>query len=150
MNEEKILYLCTPPHLEAGAQEVTTNLLPDKSKDKYEKFYNEFVIFKNENWVGVVTENTLLAFFRELPKKYAPTYLWTKYSFLKSTLKIRDGVDISKFKLLSAFLHKLSKTYKPKKAKTLTEENIKVFLETAPETFFLIKVSYLNSSAITK
>lgn len=60
---------------------------------------------------------------------------------IKSTLQINENVDISKYNKLIAFLKRQNDEYEPKKSKILTMENVKKFLNEAPdEDFLLMKV----------
>lgn len=99
---EDEFYKCTPPELREAAEAATSDLLPEASKHLYNKFYDSFIVWKNEHKASKITENIVLPFFVELSKKYAPTSLQTKYSFLKSTLKLKHKVDIGKYELLTA------------------------------------------------
>ena len=57
---------------------------------------------------------------------------------LKSTLNVKENVNIAKFPKLIPYLKNKSTGYSPKKSKILTEE-IETFLEEAPDNRFLIE-----------
>ncbi|KAJ8913110.1 hypothetical protein NQ315_000567 [Exocentrus adspersus] len=44
---------------------------------------------------GAITEEVLLAYFFNVEKLFAASSMWTKYSMLKSMLKVHKGIDIS-------------------------------------------------------
>ncbi|KAJ8912196.1 hypothetical protein NQ315_003800 [Exocentrus adspersus] len=88
-----------PAEIKQEAQEATLRLLPAKSKRVYEKEMMEF-----DNWrkkmclgEGAITEEVLLAYFFNVEKHFAASSTWTKYSMLKSMLKVHKGIDISKY-----------------------------------------------------
>lgn len=65
----------TPPHLKQLAAEITSNLLPSKSKAAYEKAYENFLLWKKEQHVTFWSEDTLLSYFGTLNLKYKPSTL---------------------------------------------------------------------------
>lgn len=89
------------------------------------------------NATSSFSENVLLAYFRELAIKYKSSSLWARYSMLKSTLNLNQGVNIETYPKLVAFLKRKSENYNRKKAKTLTSEQIKMFLNEAPDQNYL-------------
>ncbi|KAJ8917625.1 hypothetical protein NQ315_000108 [Exocentrus adspersus] len=77
------------------------------------------------------TEEVLLAYFFNVEKHFAASSMWTKYSMLKSMLKVHRGIDISK-------------KYKTKKAKILERNQIEEFLKKAPDVEYLqVKVALI-------
>ncbi|KAJ8914926.1 hypothetical protein NQ315_016080 [Exocentrus adspersus] len=72
-----------------------------------------------------VTENCMLAYFVEKSKTLkSPASLWSEYSMLKSTLSIKENVDISKFLKLEAFLKRKNDGYKPKRSRVFTRKEM--------------------------
>ncbi len=59
------------------------------------------------------------------------------YSMLKTTLRINDNLDISKFTTLLAFLKKKNAGFKPLKTTLFTEEQIEKFINDAPDDRWL-------------
>ncbi|KAJ8918180.1 hypothetical protein NQ315_014046 [Exocentrus adspersus] len=113
------------------AQEATLRLLPAKSKRVYEKEMVEFDNWRKKRGLGegAITEEVLLAYFFNVEKHFATSSMWTKYSMLKSMLKVHKGIDISKYGKLTSYL---------KKAKILLERNqIEEFLKKAPDVEYL-------------
>jgi hypothetical protein len=85
---------------------TVSNLIPEKSKRQYDKCYNDFKEWCNTNNVKTVSENVVLAYLMEKSKTVKSSTLWSKYSMLKLTLNIRDGIDVTKFLKLVPFLKK--------------------------------------------
>ncbi|XP_043461530.1 uncharacterized protein LOC122498058 [Leptopilina heterotoma] len=79
----------------------------------------------------------MLAYLIELSEKYKPPTVWSTYSMLKSTLKNNDNVNIASFMKVTSFLKRNSDGYKSKKSKTLSPENVNMFLSEAPDDIFL-------------
>lgn len=131
----------TPPEIVEKAIDVCNNLLPSTSREKYEIAYRNFMDWKMKAKVNSCSENTLLVYFEELSRRLKSSTLWSQYSMLRSTLIIKNCVDISKYVKLRAFLKRKSEKYAPKQSKTLTSEEIQQFLKDAPdEKYLLIKV----------
>lgn len=129
---------------ETMQQETTTtnSLIPTKSAKTYEKFYAHFMDWKDKNKFDTFSENVVATYFEGLAKQLKSTTLWTQYSILKSTLFIKQNVDISKYSRLQTLLKRKSEGYKPKKAKTFSTNEIKQFIENAPDMKYLMfKVS---------
>lgn len=133
-SEEEVI--CTPPEMRVAAQESLQNVLPDKSKKKYEKCYEEFVQWKLAK-KAITSENCLLVFFQEIVDKYKPTTAWSIYSMLKSMIKIKEKIDISKFHSLIPKLKKHAVGHESKKAKVFTAEEIDKYLFEAPDEVHL-------------
>ncbi|KAJ3655142.1 hypothetical protein Zmor_014280 [Zophobas morio] len=54
--------------------------------------------------------------------------LWSKYSMLRSSINLHEGVDISKFPCVIAFLKRKGEGYRPKKFLTLRKSQVEEFL----------------------
>ncbi|XP_044262164.1 multifunctional protein ADE2 isoform X4 [Tribolium madens] len=119
------------------ATSATATSLPEKSKAQYERAYKLFQDWREKNQRNSLSENVLLAYFQELSKRNKPSSLWAAYSMLRTTLNLKNNVDISKYFKLGAFLKRKSDGYKPKKSKTLTPQQIKEFLSSAPDKDYL-------------
>ncbi|KAB0795169.1 hypothetical protein PPYR_12008 [Photinus pyralis] len=139
MNEE---IQCTPPELRQIANNATDKLIPEKSKNQYEKSYNIFVNWTMEHQVTSITENVLIAYFRSMGQTKKGSTIWTNYSMLRSMLSIKRNIDISKFTRLIALLKTFSKGYQPKKSRILDFDQITRFVTDAPDqTFLVVKVT---------
>jgi hypothetical protein len=72
------------------AQEVIQRVLPEKSKEHYEKEFSEFNKWREQRQVGVINEEVLLSYSLNIKKKYTASSMWSKYSILKTTIKIHQ------------------------------------------------------------
>lgn len=140
MSSENDVEMCeTPLDIRDAATTVADNLLPEKSRKQYEKSYKDFMDWKTVKKATSFSENVLLVYFQEISTKFKPCTLWTIYSMLKSTLNIKHEVDISKYCKLIAFLKRKSEGYTGKKSKTFLPEEIKKFLNEAPDKLYLMQ-----------
>lgn len=78
------------------ANNLSSKLLPKRSATSYEKEYEHFCEWRKTRKVVGVTEDVLLCYFSEKGQKYSSNSLWSYYSKLKSVLRIRENVDLSK------------------------------------------------------
>ena len=106
-----------PREVSELAKAATSNLLPDKSSERYEKEYVAFMNWCCVKNVTVIKETVVLAYFVEKYSNNKPSTLWCYYSMLKSVLAIKKNIDISKYPKLIAFLKKKSTGYRAKKSK---------------------------------
>lgn len=68
------------------ANRAITNLIPEKSRQFYNKEFRELEVWMKNKGIQLVNEEVLLAYFLYLSEKLAPSSLWTKYSMVKTTL----------------------------------------------------------------
>lgn len=133
--------------VEMAAGSAMSALIPSKSKDKYDKAYNDFKKWCGQNKVEVMDEKTLLAYYDTELKNAKYSTAWTIYSMLKLTLNVNDNIDVSKFNNLRAYLKRKSEGYVPKKSKVLQKEHVLQFIKDAPdEQFLAVKVFFFNLS----
>lgn len=129
-----------PQDILEEANVVSLNLLPLKSREKYEKEYQLFKCWMETRQIRKICEEVVLFYFSKKCADLKPSTLWSKYSMLRSTLQIKDNIDI-KFPKLVAFLKRKSAGYKAKKANTFSREDINKFIAEAPdETYLHMKV----------
>lgn len=128
-----------------AAQQLSLDLLPDKSKRLYTIAYNSFKKWRKEHGSNSFCEDVMLAYFADLSKKYVSSSLWSTYSMLKTTINAYDNIDISKYNRLVTFLKKQSRGYIPKKSAVFEKEQISKYLSEAPDSEYLcekvIKIS---------
>lgn len=141
-SDDDLEMMCTPPEVRVLAASTSSDLLPEKSKRLYMNAYNQLKTWCEERKVVKVTENVLLAYFKEKSEGKKVSTLWANYSMLKSTLAIKENIDISKFFKLVAFLKQKNSSYKPKKSKVFTKEEINKFIVEAPDDEYLSKKVY--------
>ncbi|CAD6212390.1 GSCOCG00011016001-RA-CDS, partial [Cotesia congregata] len=65
-------------------------------------------------------ENVLLVYFHELSKTLKPPTLWSRWSMLRTTINLRNGIDINNYHNLKVFIKNCAKGYHSKKARVLT------------------------------
>lgn len=128
---------CTPPEMREIAEQVTDNLLPEKSKNIYMKAYLAFKNWCSTKNVFIISENVLLAYFQDYANGKKASTLWAHYSMLKSTLSLKENIDISKFFKLVAFLKRQNLHYHPKKSSVFTQDEITKFITEAPDECYI-------------
>lgn len=136
-SESEMEFDNTPPEITNYANNISENLLPQKSRREYEKYYALLRDWQQEKKTNSFSENVFIAFFGDLLKKWKSSTLWKIYSILKATINVKHNIDISRFKKLKTLLKRSSEKYVAKKSKVFTEENIKQFLENAPDEIYL-------------
>lgn len=136
-NEDEQYITSTPPDILTEARTACDSLLPSISKDRYITTYENFLKWKNMKNAKSFSENVVLAYFNELASKYKPSSLWTTYSMLKSTLKMKNDVDINLYTNLIAFLKRRSDGFIKKKSKVLSSNDVEKFLKDAPDSQYL-------------
>jgi len=142
---------CTPPELRETAEAVTRELLPEKSKLRYERVYNNYFAWCSmKNVKNIVSENVMMAYFCHEAKTKKVSTLWSTYSMLRSTINIKHGINISSYSKLIAYLKKQNVGYKAKKSNVFTKENIATFLKDAPVEYLPQKVGCLYLSIQSK
>lgn len=141
MNTEEInnneINELTPPELRKCAKDMTSKLLPTKSEKIYESTYQLFDKWRQNHNTTKSSENILLSYFDELIKKYKPSSMWSIYSMLKTTINLKEGIDISKYHKLISLLKRHGTGFRSKKSSVLMPEEIKTFLQEAPDDQYL-------------
>ncbi|KAJ8978082.1 hypothetical protein NQ317_000686 [Molorchus minor] len=66
--------------VEAAASEAVLNLLPTKSRNLYDKTYNQFREWCKRKKVQTYTENVMLAYLHEKSNEYKSSTVWAQYS----------------------------------------------------------------------
>lgn len=134
-----------PFDVSEAAAAATEDLLPSKSRQRYEKAFKIFEDWCRLKKVTSLTEDVFLAYFAEKASSYKASSLWSNYSMLKAVLLLKQNLDISKFYKLIGYLKRKSAGYQPKKSKCFSRDQIDKFLLEAPDKeFLLMKVSDYN------
>ncbi|KAK4881350.1 hypothetical protein RN001_004669 [Aquatica leii] len=128
---------CTPPDVKELANKALDNLMPTKSRAKYQKEYKSFTTWCDQNNVNSITENVVLAYFQNMTHLKKSLTMWSNYSMLKTCLNINKNIDISKFLKVTVFLKRISKNYVPKKSKVLEFKHIEKFFVEANDDCYL-------------
>lgn len=123
----------TPESIKLDALGIVHNLLPEKSKEKYLKAYNDFDKWKTAKGAKSVSESVLLVYFKYLSSTMKSSSLWCIYSMLRTTIDVKHDIKIN------TYLHI---GHRAKKSKVLTAQDVETFLNDALDHNFLaIKVS---------
>jgi hypothetical protein len=131
-----------PAAVMASANDACSSLLPAKSRELYEKTYNEFETWCTEQQITNYTEPVFLAYFLNIAQRGLIASLWPKFSMLKSTLYVKKNIDIGKFNKLIMNIKRQTEGHVPKKSKVLEKEQVQKFILDAPNNLFLMtKVS---------
>uniref|UniRef100_A0A6P7H181 Uncharacterized protein LOC114344851 n=1 Tax=Diabrotica virgifera virgifera TaxID=50390 RepID=A0A6P7H181_DIAVI len=127
-----------PEGIRETAKAAIYELLPVKSRNRYELVYDLFQKWSNDKNVHTVNEEVILAYLMEKSNILKPSSLWSNYSMLKSTLNIKNNIDISRYPKVNAFLKRKSIGYKLKKSKVLNKEEIDKFLSEGEDKIYLM------------
>lgn len=121
--------------------------LPERSRSKYIEVYMKFVKWKEQNNIQLTTEFVLLKYFDELGLNKAPSTLWSNYSMMKNVMKIKENIDIGTYSTLTELLSKKNIGFQPKKTVPLTAQQVRRFLDQAPDRDYLgMKVKKISTS----
>lgn len=122
------------------AAQVTNELLPDKSRLRYELVYKKFGEWCSQENVQPkqVTDDVMLVYLSEKSKQVKPSTLWSMFSMLKKMLEVKENIDASKYLKTIAFLKKQSVGFKPKKSNVFTADQITQFMVKAPDSVWLL------------
>ncbi|KAK4873827.1 hypothetical protein RN001_013187 [Aquatica leii] len=74
------------------------------------------------------SKDVLIVYFSNLANRIKPSTLWSQYSMLRSTLNIKNDIDISKYSKLLAFVKRQNEGYLPKKSRVFTKEQVVLIL----------------------
>lgn len=149
--EDEDFLKLTPEELIKVVENVSTELLPSKSMEKYISTYEKFLKWRTSKNTTSASENVLVAYFSELSQTLKPSTLWSIYSMLKVTLNNKDGVQLKNYSKLLTFLKRKSTGFRATKAKVLTSKEVQQFLNEALNDQHLVtKVRYHDSGAIEK
>ena len=142
IEEQQEAETCTPPELRESVNIARGATIPEKSKKRYELIYRAFKKWLTKYEANKISENILLAYFRELSNSKAPNTLWAAFSMLKSMFKLHHDINIDDYDNLHAFLKNRIKGYRPKKAKVFQGSEITQFLKEASDMEWLLHKVY--------
>jgi hypothetical protein len=130
-------------------QMLRNSLLPVKSKEIYEKTYALFRKWCSEKNIKKITENVMLAYLEEKSKIVRSSTLWSTFSMLKSTLNVKENVDLKQFPRLVPYLKNKAVGYKSQKSAIFTRDDINNFIAKADDQDYLlmkVKLQFLNNT----
>ncbi|GLG94592.1 uncharacterized protein GBIM_01781 [Gryllus bimaculatus] len=119
----------------------SVDLLPEKTKLRYEKEYQDFQHWRQCKDIDFVNETVMLAYAEEKSDTYSPTSLWTKFSMLKLALKVHESIDISsndKFYLRTLEEYYMDQSYQLSNIIVLNSSTIKVKIALKSEPNFTV------------
>ncbi|PSN54679.1 hypothetical protein C0J52_01066 [Blattella germanica] len=104
---EKVLDdLCSDGEIEEAWKTGCDELIPKKSKQRYEFAYAPLCNWLKEHDVDINENNILAYFVLRNSKLTSPGSLWSEFSILKTMLKLNNGIDIGSFTKILCFLKK--------------------------------------------
>lgn len=128
-------------NFDAEAKEIVqSGNIPNKSSDRYKLVYNAYKRWQEENssLLSKSDENNLIVYFNSLKKRLKPPTLWSIWSMLRKTLSTFNNINISNFLNLKCMIQNNGKGYMPKKSFTLKWDQIKTFMNGAPDDIYLV------------
>ncbi|KAJ3659299.1 hypothetical protein Zmor_010995 [Zophobas morio] len=102
------------------ASKAKVTLLPSKYRSVYEETYNAYKRWCLKKQIKKTDENAILASFATDLASHKASSLWSKYSMLRTTIDLKEGVDISKFPSIIPYLKREGEGYTAKKSLVLT------------------------------
>lgn len=136
VNEDEEMCL-TSEELRGIAQDATVDLVPAKSRIRYNRAYDNFIEWQQQKNCSNFSENVFLAYFKEKSTIWKPSTMWAQYSMLRSMMGLNQEIKINLYMKLIAFIKCKSKGYHCKKAKVFTTQEVKRFLHEAPDEEYL-------------
>lgn len=112
---------------------IMNNQLPNVSRAAYELAYANFLQWLHQHGKTKVDETALIIYFQELKtvKKYQASTMWSTWSKLRATLKLRNSININNYDDLKLFMRNNGKGHKPKQSATFTWSQIIDFLNSS-------------------
>ena len=86
-----------PYEISNAAAAATAQLLPEKSKSRYENVYDLFTRWMDMKKCKTITEDVILAYLAQKSETVKSSTLWSMYSMLKSTILVKKNVNIATF-----------------------------------------------------
>jgi hypothetical protein len=125
--------------VEESAALAVNELLPVKSRKKYDKAYQQFEDWCREKRVRDITEEVLLAYFEQKSKKLKGSTLWSLFSMLRSTIQLKKNIEIKKYASLITFIKRKSTGQVSKKSNIFTKQKIEKFNDEDKGDFYVIQ-----------
>ncbi|XP_063387680.1 uncharacterized protein LOC134673610 [Cydia fagiglandana] len=129
--------ILNPDDLKVTPKDPELTFLPEKSREIYFRAYDNFNKWRLENDVKTLSETVMLSYFMHLSQTKQPPTMWSIYSMLKATMKIKDDVHIESYSELITFLKGMQVGHNPKKSKMFTFSEIDKFINEAPDIIYL-------------
>lgn len=103
--------------------------------------YNKFCDWSKKKGIDPnhqESDDVVLVYMSEISKIAKPSTLRSRFYMFKSTIKVKQNLDISKFSKTIAFLKKQSIDFQPKRASVFTTDQVAKFMVTAPDNEWLL------------
>lgn len=121
--------------IDAEADSILGELLPEKSVDRYKKSLKDFRNWMSANGLDKISENAVLVYLKQKSTTLAPNSLFSLFSMLKTGL---PKEKLETFNQVQAYLKKINKNYKPKKSLSFASEDFHGFILRAPDIQYLL------------
>ena len=109
--------------------------IPERSKQVYIVWWKRYVVFKTKDGKAKPDQmSTVMEFFSEMMKIYAPATLWQAYGCLNTIYQSLYEVNFNAHPKLKKKLKKLFQSCTQKKSKVFTKEELQKYYDTAPHT----------------
>ena len=133
-------------NVQDAANEASQELLPQKSKIRYENAYKFFKHLCQERKQVNIDENVLLPYFLWKSKQCkTPSILW-----LETMPSNQENHDISKYSKLRVVLKRKNEGYQPKKSNVFIREEInRFFVEASDQYYLMINVNVSSNNYFT-
>lgn len=122
----------------AAAEEALGELIPAKSRARYEKCYDNLIKWMEKNKVKSFSEETILAYIQKEYKDIAPNTKWSRFSMLKLMISNNQNINIGRYSKVIQLLKRKSVGYKPKKSNVFSQEEVIKFLLDADDLQYLV------------
>jgi integrase len=137
-SSDEDLFDSTPPDLKESALKCKEKMIPQKSKETYERHWNNFEKWIIQKKVSKISENVMLAYFNELMEKYKASSLWTILSAIKAVSKTKPNVELGELESIQAVLKQKQAKEKKKKSAVFTRDQMDKFFQEAHGMEYLV------------
>jgi hypothetical protein len=120
------------------SQNCLLKLVADQIKRRLRKGTAQFQRMETRKRSVWYQRGCNIGIFPQPPEKMCQLVDVDEVFMLKTTLKVHNNLDISKYGKIKAYLKSQSRTYKSKKAKVLEKEHIEEFLLNASNSEHLM------------
>ncbi|CAG5109262.1 Protein of unknown function [Cotesia congregata] len=91
------------------------------------------------NRINLINEDVLLVYFKDLFKTLAPSTIWSRWSMLRTMISINQSIEIRNYSRLKTLIKNNAKSHRQKKSKVFSWNEIKKFIDEAPDNGYLIE-----------
>lgn len=120
-------------NIENEAKDIVKNLLLSKSAVKCNLCNEELIKWMDINKTKSFSEEVLRVYFIELSEELKPSILCSRWSMLKTVIKLNQEINIDQYQKLKQFMKNKSKGFKSKKAQVFSLAQVKTFIDQGPD-----------------